>query len=210
MRDKVIGNQGSTTVEAALLYPIILLVIISLLIAGTVWYQKTYFKSVVYDCVQSVALSVTKSPDITVFTTDDLQLLKQPIYFFPERLNEMIRSKISGNIHKKLNRFVIYPFNEQSTQIRTKVINRLFYKQLVVEVETGCKVPMGFLFGETDEIGLLLFREQTSVIIPDTSELSWHMDMVDDSLKRFGLKDKTDQLLQELLRPIKIILEKMH
>ncbi len=70
MRDKVIGNQGSTTVEAALLYPIILLVIISLLIAGTVWYQKTYFKSVVYDCVQSVALSVTKSPDITVFTTD--------------------------------------------------------------------------------------------------------------------------------------------
>ncbi len=86
----------------------------------------------------------------------------------------------------------------------------MFYKQLVVEVETGCKVPMGFLFGETDEIGLLLFREQTSVIIPDTSELSWHMDMVDDSLKRFGLKDKTDQLLQELLRPIKIILEKMH
>lgn len=205
----VLGNTGSATVEAALLYPFLFLVVIYLLIAGTVWYQKTYFKAIVHECVQSVTLSVTENPSLPIFEKDDLRPLNQPVYSFGNTLNEMIRSGISKSFHEKKDRFVIYPFAEQETFIKTKVTNHVFYKQLDVEVEAGFHAPMAFLFGKTDDNGLMVLKEHAVVVIPDTSELSWSMDLVGDSLKRFDLKDKTDQLLTDLLRPLRVVLEKI-
>jgi hypothetical protein len=62
-------------------------------------------------------------------------------------------------MEKGLERYVIYSFNEPIT-IRTQIVNRVFYKDLLVEVTIPCKVPFGFLFGTTDSEGNLLFMKR--------------------------------------------------
>lgn len=208
---ELFGKTGVVTVEAALLYPIIFLIIICLLLAGAVWYQKTYFKAMVGRAAHSVALSVTRTPEDMINPLPKyFHVQDRPVYTFTEKLNELIRSDVRQCIVEDMNRYAVFSFIDQSVTIKTKTTEHMFYKQLLVDVKASCKVPFGYLFGKTDSEGRLIFHERLSTILYDTSELSRHIDMVDDSLKRFGFKDKTDQLFQNLLRHVKVLLEKVH
>jgi hypothetical protein len=203
-------KEGVAIIEAAYLYPVVILIIAALLIAGTVWYQKAYFKSLVNRSVQSISFSVTKPPNVTANLNENgASFLDLPVYYSVETLNERIEREVRKNMEKGLERYVIYSFNEPIT-IRTQIVNRVFYKDLLVEVTIPCKVPFGFVFGTTDSEGNLLFHEKISVLLPATAELVWQIDLVEDSLKRLGLDDKKDQFIASLTRPLKMLLEKMY
>ena len=106
---KVLKEKKVLQSEAAYLYPVVILIIAALLIAGTVWYQKAYFKSLVNRSVQSISFSVTKPPNVTANLNENgASFLDLPVYYSVETLNERIEREVRKNMEKGLERYVIY------------------------------------------------------------------------------------------------------
>lgn len=135
-------NQGSLTVEASLVFPIVMLSIAMVIFMSFLMYQYIYTETIV-NLVAERSVAVQQNVNVEIATgrirADELE---KPLYFM--HFSEEKKNNIKNYLVTKLERFeLVKP--EQRT---IKIINNshFIYQTLEIKVTANYKLPAGRIF----------------------------------------------------------------
>jgi len=165
------NSKGSTTIEAALIVPIIFLSIIALIYISVFLYEQAYVKSLA-DRAAERGTAIWKNPKSDMY----LSLVKlkdfednDPYWRLGDTNETKKEKKIEEYIRKNLGDYSILqtsdkkgPMNTTDIKFSAKLKNYIVYKKLVVTVKKKFKNPIGDL--------LSIFGMDTTVVISAESE----------------------------------------
>lgn len=146
------SNKGSTTIEAALIFPVIFLTIITLIYVSVFLYEQAYVKSLA-DRAAERGAAIWKNPESDMY----ISLVKLGDFKYNDpywRLIDLNKSskekKIGEYIKKSLDEYSILrsrdkegPMNTTDIEFSAEVKNYIVYKKLTVTVDKKFKLPVG-------------------------------------------------------------------
>lgn len=146
------SNKGSTTIEAALIFPIIFLTIITLIYVSIFLYEQAYVKSLA-DRAAERGAAIWKNPESDMY----ISLVKLGDFKYNDpywRLIDLNKSskekKIGEYIKRSLDEYSILrsrdkegPMNTTDIAFSAQVKNYIVYKKLTVTVDKKFKLPLG-------------------------------------------------------------------
>jgi len=168
------SNKGSLTVEASLVFPIVMLAIAMVIFITFLMYQDTYTETSVNLVVErSVPVRENLSVEIATGRISAANLEKS-LFFMP--LSEDKKKEIDTYLREKLNVFNI--LTPQSREIIITSDNNLIYQTLEIEVTENYSLPAGRIFGL---IGLnegISRTAQAQVTIIEPEEMVRNVDLI--------------------------------
>jgi len=164
-------NNGSTTIEAALIFPLIFLSIIALIYVSIFLYEQAYIKSLA-DRAAERGAAIWKNPksDMTISLVK-LEHFKEndPYWRVSDSQEKLKEEKVEQYLRNSLKEYSILqsrdkkaPMNTTDIEFSAKLKNYIVYKKLVVTVEKKFKLPI--------EDALTVFGIDNTVVIQANSE----------------------------------------
>lgn len=171
--------KGSLTVEASLVFPIVLFVVISLLYIGIYLHDVTCMKAIVNEATQRYELAYSNKIDINtgeVLSNNDR--LNKGLYWrllthnnCDKYIKDFIRNKIKDNLIMK----------DDNIIINTKIIHNNIIKSVNIHVKkdfTTFIAPINSLLSLNGKI--LTMAVSSKAIVKDQAELIRNIDMLDN------------------------------
>jgi len=168
------SNRGSLTVEASLVFPIVVLAIAMVIFITFLMYQDTYTEtSVNLATERSVNVSENINVEIATGRISAVNLEKS-LYFNP--LSEDKKNIIEAYLYGKLNTFNI--LTPQSRTMEVTSVDHLIYQTMEIKVTENYSLPAGRIF---DLIGLndgITRTAQAQVTINEPEEMIRNIDLI--------------------------------
>ncbi|MDI3477149.1 MAG: hypothetical protein PWQ59_674 [Thermoanaerobacterium sp.] len=135
-------NKGSLSVEASLVFPIVIFVMIAVIYICLLLYQNVLLQVVVDKAVERAAanmneMKIVKSLDTGEIHSEDLKYLELYRRFFHTVQEEVIKKYAQEEL-RKYNLLDTYSPEE----IKVKEVNYIIYKKLTVEIRAKYKIPV--------------------------------------------------------------------
>ncbi|AEV68358.1 TadE/TadG family type IV pilus assembly protein [Acetivibrio clariflavus] len=207
------SKKGSTTVEAALIIPIIFLSIITLIYVSIFLYEQAYIKSLA-DRAAERGAAIWKNPESDMYISlVKLEHFKDndPYWKVIDYKEKSKKEKVENYIKNSLKQYSILqsgdkkvPMNTTDIQFDVEVKNYLVYKKLTVTVKKNFKLPIGnilSIFGIGNTVSI---QAKSEALINDPSEFIRNTDFAIDMGKRIDnltgnnfekIKDKVNNFL---------------
>lgn len=146
------SNKGSTTIEAALIFPVIFLTIITLIYVSVFLYEQANVKSLA-DRAAERGAAIWKNPEsdmyISLVRLGDFKY-NDPYWRLFDLNKGSKEEKIEEYIKKSLAEYSILrsrdkegPMNTTDIEFSAEVKNYIVYKKLTVTVDKKFKLPLG-------------------------------------------------------------------
>lgn len=186
-------NNGSTTIEAALIFPLIFLSIIALIYVSIFLYEQAYIKSLA-DRAAERGAAIWKNPksDMTISLVK-LEHFKEndPYWKIYDSQKKLKEEKIEQYLRASLKEYSILqsrdkkaPMNTTDIEFSAKLKNYIVYKKLVVTIEKKFKLPIGDALTVFGIDNTVVIQAKTEALINEPAEFVRNTDFAIDMGKR--------------------------
>lgn len=188
--DKLKNEDGAVEiVEATLVFPIVIFVVILLIFFGNMLYQQAKIDAIAVRGAEYLA-SIYTNPILTYTSipTDSTEVNVKPYrYLFGDSEAEEEAKKFINNLMSKTGTGLISGMEINGTIKTCEIKNYVVYQTACVEIEYSIElVPMKFF----DSPSLFKCSSATVTAATDSSEFIRNIDMIMDYSEEFGLTDK--------------------
>lgn len=190
-------ESGMVIVEATIVFPVMFLVIFLMIFAGNAYLQKCRVEALVSEMAIDGAaycadpmLDEVESGTIPAHTTKDII---QPYRYLIGGMND-VEAEIETNLTTKISELSTGLFSNMkpsSAVVDVKYNNGFIYSTFSVEVEYKIEIPVRLL-GASDYIALQI-STRSDIPVSDTTELIRNIDMIEDYMEKFGVKEKLEE-----------------
>ena len=206
------NDKGSFTLEAALIVPIVLLILMGIIFTSMIVYQQAYVQSVATFCAQKYAGNIDNHKKDIFFGQVDKDDLKEPslyqLFSRGEEEDEFFqkftayygrKNRIKGKTEdgREYEVIAVLDFVPEKN-----IENYLVYKKVTIEVSHKYNIPMGNLlsiFGIGEEVTL---KAKADAISNDPVEFIRNTDFFVDTAKEIGdatgLTDKIGSVVAKI------------
>lgn len=176
------SSKGSLTVEASLIFPIVILAIAIVIFIAFLLYQYIYIDaSLNLAAERGVALRQNINADISTGRVSSEAYLDKPLYYSPFSVEK--RSKIESYLLDKTNLFNMLTPSRSNIDVAST--NYILYQSLVIKMDENYRLPAGRIFeliGLNEGINRVTRAEVT---VNEPEELIRNIDLIQQIL---GLK----------------------
>ncbi len=171
-------QRGSFTVEASIIFPFIILCIVTLMYVGALLYQQVYLQALANKAVQRGAIIWDNpSKDMYIGRVTKQSLSEGGLYWrLLDSNKEKKIKKIEAYIDRQLNTFSILESSDYSVNVEAH--DYVVYKKLKVSIANTYKIPVGQLlrmFGMSDLFTITVMSES---VVNDSDELIRNSDFI--------------------------------
>jgi len=188
-------NNGSTTIEAALIFPLIFLSIIALIYVSIFLYEQAYIKSLA-DRAAERGAAIWKNPksDMTISLVK-LEHFKEndPYWRVSDSQEKLKEEKVEQYLRNSLKEYSILqsrdkkaPMNTTDIEFSAKLKNYIVYKKLVVTVEKKFKLPIGDALTVFGIDNTVVIQANSEALINEPAEFIRNTDFAIDMGKRIN------------------------
>lgn len=193
--------QGSLTIEASLIFPIVFFAIISLIYIGIYLHDVTCLKAIVNEAAQRYALAYSNKIDLDtgLVLTDDHRLDKGLYWRFTPKND--LSSKIKAYIVKEIEEKLIV--KDDDIQVDTKIINYILKKNIEINVKKTFSTPIhpvNTLLKMNGKGGIM--GVTSKVVVKDPTELIRNVELLDDLSDYIGPVRKTKEIYEKKIKDI--------
>lgn len=210
------NNKGSTTVEAALIFPFIFLSIIALIYVCIFLYEQAYVKSLA-DRAAERGAAIWKNPssDMSISLVK-LEHFKEndPYWRIYDNNENPKEKKVEQYLKNSLNEYSILQSRDKEARMNTTDIefsadlkNYVVYKKLVVNVKKKFKLPIGNALSIFGIDNTVVIEAQSEALINEPAEFIRNTDFAIDMGKRIDaatgnnfekIRDKALKLINDI------------
>jgi len=209
-------KKGSTTVEAALIFPVIFLSIITLIYVSIFLYEKAYVKSLA-DRAAERGAAIWKNPESDMYISlVKLEHFKDndPYWKLYDSKEKLKKKKIESYIGNSLNKYSILqsrdkdaPMNTTDIEYNVEVKNYIVYKKLSVTVKKNFKLPIGNMLSIFGIENTVVIQAKSEALINDPADFIRNTDFAIDMGKRIDgltgnnigkIRDKANSFLENI------------
>ncbi len=211
MRGSGENDRGALVVEATIVFPICLLIIILLLYLGNVYYQKSRIEAIVVEAVLDGAAysadpllkAIESSPEKEIPGIGKVDY--QPYRYIGGMFGGMrdIEAAVRAQIISKIRALDTGLFTnmrptdyQRGNSLKVKYNSVFVASSLSVDLEYKIELPVRLL-GERERFSLK-FRTHTEVPVSDSPEFIRNVNLVEDMLEVTGVKRKITEKIKEL------------
>lgn len=211
---KLYENNGSITVEASLIVPLIILAIVAVLFICILLYQYSYLQTVSNEVAERGAAcwgNISKmgtSNDVFIVESGELnspqELLNSQLYWRITKtseedkiksLKEFTLYKLSKNniLESEISNLSIKDIEDEGDRVDIWLKDYIIYKELNVVIKDSYKIPLGDtlkIFGLDNKYNI---RVHSKAVIDDPLEFIRNTDFITDALKEY---EKTAAILE--------------
>ena len=199
-------ESGMVIVEATIVFPVMFLVIFLMLFAGNAYLQKCRVDSIVNELALSGA-AYCADPSLDDVEAGNLPTLETlnvyPYRFFdPNGVGDMeatIQDKSEKRI-KKLSTGLFSGMKPSNPIIVVNYNNGFIYSTFSIDVEYKIVMPVRLL-GDTENISMSI-SSHADMPVSDSTEFVRNVDMVEDYMEKYGIKEKIEQAKEKLSEAI--------
>jgi len=211
MKKRLQEENGALVVEATIVFPVCLIIILVLLYLGNVYYQKSRIESIV---VQAVLDGAAYSADPMLKKIEDSENHAVPaigeVDFQPyryiggmfggmEEIENSVRALIINRI-SGLNTGLFTGMKPSGYQTGNSLVVRyngsFIASSVSVDLEYKIDLPIRLL-GDSERLSMK-FKTHTEVPVSDSPEFIRNVDLVEDLLEVTGLKEDITKKVKEL------------
>lgn len=183
------SNEGSMTVEASLVLPLVILAIAAVFYLSFLMYQFAYTQTIV-NLAAERSVPVKKNANVDIATGRiSAEALMTPLYYNP--FSENKKYAIKNYLQEKLNEYSIIKPRESRIDIESH--NNILYQTMVIKVTETYDMPAGSFF---EAIGLsngITNTAQAKVTINEPEEMIKNVDIVSEILSSMITKTEQQQ-----------------
>lgn len=214
MRD----DRGALIVEATIVFPVCLIVILILLYLGNVYYQKSRIEAIVVEAALDGA-AYCADPLLRAIEENGNQVPAlgtvnyEPYRYLGGLLGGMdpIESSISDLITERIGGMNTGLFSGMKptgyeNDLHVKYNSSFIASSVSVDMEYKIELPIRLL-GDQDNLSMK-FRTHTEVPVGDTPEFIRNVNMVDDILEVTGIKEEMTKKITEFRKFVKDLFHK--
>lgn len=191
------SNKGSTTIEAALIVPVIFLSIIALIYVSIFLYEQAYVKSLSDRAAQRGA-AIWKNPKSDMYLgfvrLSDFEE-NDPYWRLFDTNKSTKEEKIEQYIKESLKTYSILqsrdkdvPMNTTDIEFSAQVKNYIVYKKLIVTVNKKFKLPIGSALNIFGMDNTFVISSKSEALIHEPAEFIRSTDFTIDMGKRIDAK----------------------
>ncbi len=212
------SNKGSTTIEAALIFPVIFLTIIALIYVSVFLYEQAYLKSLA-DRAAERGAAIWKNPEsdmyISLVNLIDFKY-NDPYWRLFDLNKDSKEEKIEEYIKKSLDEYSILrskkdqksPMNTTEIDFSAEVKNYIVYKKLIVTVDKKFKLPLGNGLAFLGIDNTIKISVKSEALVNEPAEFIRSTDLAIDMSKRIDALtgnhlEKTMDKVYKFLKGIK-------
>lgn len=195
---KLNNEKGALIVEASIVFPVMLLVILFMFFVGNMYLQKCRVDAIVSQgaiegaayCADPLLTSV-EAGGIPSCSSVDVQ----PYRYLIGGMNG-IENKISGSINDKLESMgsgLLYGMEPDANSAKVKFNNAFLYATFSVEVEYEITFPIRLL-GQEEKLSLDMVS-RSEVAVPDSPEFIRNINLVQDYMERTKATEKITKMM---------------
>ncbi|TCK93108.1 TadE-like protein [Natranaerovirga hydrolytica] len=195
------SKQGSFTIEASLLMPFIVFVLITLIYMGFYFHDKTLLQTAVNDVSikQAKALKYTEV-DITTGAVNFQTINDRNLYWRWTNLNtepQNEKAYLIERLHTKL-----FQVNPEAITINTRVEKNLISHYVVVECVAPFNTPFNFIPMLLNKGQPLRITAQSKAMMPDHQEFVRTIDLMQYAIDNLAFLEGMNNAYQEALNTI--------
>ena len=194
------NESGAVFVEAAVVFPVMILVIFMLIYAANAYYQKARVERLVATAVSDGAAycadPLLKSAE-SIPNVKDLDV--QPYRAILTGGAKQTAEQIAGELKKEIEGLGTGYFNGMKPDVKSVTANynsHFIYATFEVTVVYEIELPIRML-GDTENISLK-FQTHRSAPVTDTVELIRNINMIEDYMEQLGVDKKIDELKEKI------------
>lgn len=220
------NNTGSMTVEASLIFPIILLTIVVVIYICILLYQHAYLKAVSNHVAQRGAACWSNISKMKINAKsfrletgelkDSKELLKEDLYLSNKeekikRIKKYTIYKLKKNniLESEISKLDVNCEQNIKDKIDIWIKDYIIYKELNVVIEDSYKIPLGEslkVFGLDDKYNI---RVQAKSVIYRPTEFIRNVDFIGDTLKEYEVPSKYIEEFKKTIDEIKENIERL-
>lgn len=195
-------ERGAIFVEAAVVFPVMLLVIFLMIYAGNAYFQKARVERLVASAVSDGAAycadPMLKSAQSGSFpSVADLDV--QPYRALLSGGAKQTADQIAGQLKKDIEGLGTGYFGGMQPNVKevtAEYNNHFIYATFEVTVRYEIELPIRML-GDTENVKMT-FSTHRSSPVTDTVELIRNVNMIEDYMEQIGLDKKIDALMEKI------------
>lgn len=203
MRDE----RGAVVVEASVVFPVCLIVILMLLYLGNAYYQKARIEAIVVEealdgaayCADPLLRAIMHDGGIPSIGETSYEPYRYigGLFGGMNSIADGISSRISGRIHNlDTGLFAgMKPAGYDAGGLKVQYKSVFVASSVSVDLEYRIELPIRLL-GEEDNLSIR-FCTHTEVPVGDTPEFIRNVNMVDDILEATGAEEKIENMIKE-------------
>ncbi len=219
MKKRMRDDRGALIVEAAIVFPVCLIVILMLLYLGNVYYQKSRIEAIVVEaaldgaayCADPLLWAIQNSdvgqvPGLGTVDYEPYRYLgglfggMHPI---EESVSSLITSRIGG---MNTGLFSDMKPTGYGNNLQVEYKSSFIASSISVDLEYKIELPIRLL-GDRDNLSMK-FKTHTEVPVGDTPEFIRNVNMVDDIFEVTGAKEAMTNKITELRQFVKDLFHK--
>lgn len=219
MKKGLRDDRGALIVEATIVFPVCLIVILMLLYLGNVYYQKSRIEAIVVEaaldgaayCADPLlrAIESSEGHQVPALGTVDYEPYRylggllggmNPI---AESVSTLITSRIGG-MNTGLFSGMKPTGYQNNLQVEYK--SSFIASSISVDLEYKIELPIRLL-GDRENLSMK-FQTHTEVSVGDTPEFIRNVNMVDDILEVTGVKEKMTEMIEKFRDSVKELFHK--
>ena len=207
MKKRLKNDSGALIVEATIVFPVCLIIIMMLLYLGNVYYQKSRIESIVEEAVLDGAAysadpllkAVEESGKIPDFGSVDYKPYRYIAGFFGGMgdIESSVRNLISSRIGS-LNTGLYTGMKPTgyNSNLSVKYNGGFIASSVSVDLQYRIELPIRLL-GERERLSMK-FKTHTEVPVSDSPEFIRNVNMIEDILEVTGIKAKITDKVKEM------------
>ena len=202
MKRKAFCERGALFVEATIVFPIMFVIIFILLYAGNAYLQKSRVEKIVTAAALEGAARCADPMLGTVADggTPGIDADIYPYRYFFSGEMDKIADEIETELGAELDSMsggLFAGMEPDVSEVSVEFNNGFIYSTFSVDVEGKVKIPLRMLFEK--EFLFMNVSCHMDVPVSDTSEFLRNVNMVEDYLEKFGIKEKIDDAREKLI-----------
>lgn len=214
MRD----DRGALIVEAAIVFPVCLIVILTLLYLGNVYYQKSRIEAIVVEAALDGA-AYCADPLLRAIENNGGQVPGlgtadyEPYRYLGGLFGGMgsMEESVAALITDRIGRMDTGLFSGMKptgygNSLRVKYKSSFIASSISVDLEYRIELPVRLL-GDRENLSMK-FRTHTEVPVEDTPEFIRNVNMVDDIFEVTGAKEKMRKMIEKFRDSLKKLFHK--
>lgn len=220
------NDTGSMTVEASLIFPIILLAIVIVIYICVLLYQHAYLRAVSNNvaergavCWSNISKMKISSKGFRLETgelKDSKELLKEDLYLSNDeekikRIKKYTIYKLKKNniLESEISKLDINCEQNIKDKINIWIKDYIIYKELNVVIEDSYRIPLGEVLKVFGLDGKYNIRVQSKSVINRPTEFIHNVDFIGDTLKEYEAPSRYIEEFKKTINKIKENIERI-
>ena len=206
------NESGVVFVEAAVVFPVMLLVIFLMIYAGNAYFQKARVEAIVTEiaidgaayCADPMIRNVNEGEEGATFGGISVSSLNvYPYRAFDSNGTGDTVGAMQTELEERIEGLGTGYFSGMKPQVKSasaKYKNGFFYSTFEVDVEYKIVFPIRML-GQKENLHITMYSH-AAMPVSDTTELIRNVNMVEDYLEQFGITERFEEFKTKLSNAI--------